>query len=54
MQMTIVAQFDPCPGFNTSRSNSGKPVSCSCICIYRMIQGERSVFWEVIVSVIVR
>jgi len=30
--MTIVAHFDPCPEFNTYRSNSGKPVSGLCVC----------------------
>jgi hypothetical protein len=31
-----------------------QPVSVETLAIYRMIQGERSVFWEVIVSVVVR
>jgi len=52
--MTIVAFFDPCPGFNIYGVNTGKPVSGLCVCIYRVIQGERSMFWEVIVSVTVR
>jgi len=52
--MTIVAHFDPCPEFKTSRSNIGKPVSGLCVCIYRVIEEERSLFWEVIVSVTVR